>query len=241
MADKLTFGKGNRKIDKDFLTFSLPAGFTCAGAKDCLSRAVKTKNGVRIKDAPGIKFRCFAASQEVLYPSVYNSRRKNFSLLRKAEKIGSVSAVKDLIIASLPKNNWRGVRINCSGDFYGEAYFLAWLEIAKLFSTKTFYFYTKNIPLWLKYIKLIGNGKKPGKIKNIVPTASLGGKWDGEALTNGLRYAKVVDTEREAIEQRLCVDTDDSHAQSHGDSFALLVHGQNPPHVNKRISLKLIS
>lgn len=28
---KLTFGKGNAKLDKAIITFSLPAGYTCPG------------------------------------------------------------------------------------------------------------------------------------------------------------------------------------------------------------------
>jgi hypothetical protein len=61
-----------------------------------------------------------------------------------------------------------------------------------------------------------------------VPTASYGGKYDNLIEKHNLRYAKVVYSEDEATRLHLEIDHDDSHAMSHGASFALLLHGTQP-------------
>ena len=45
MNNKLKFGSGNSKLAPNIFTFSLPAGYSCPGAKECLSRAVKQPEG----------------------------------------------------------------------------------------------------------------------------------------------------------------------------------------------------
>ena len=39
VADWLSFGKGNAKLGEEIATFSIPAGWTCPGASQCLARA----------------------------------------------------------------------------------------------------------------------------------------------------------------------------------------------------------
>ena len=75
MNDLLTFGEPNSKLKKmlkklslKLKTFTLPAGHTCPGAKDCLSRANRETG--KIQDGPDTEFRCFAASAEATYPSL---------------------------------------------------------------------------------------------------------------------------------------------------------------------------
>ena len=73
--DLLSFQKGNAKLGKDTLLFSIPAGKTCAiGADKCLSMAIEKDGKRTIQDGKHCEFRCFAASQEVLFPSVFEIR-----------------------------------------------------------------------------------------------------------------------------------------------------------------------
>ena len=96
----LGFTNGNAKLDKGISILSLPAGHSCPGANLCKSQLVKTlsnSNGYGIKDGPNCQFRCFAAINEVLFPSTRKQRWNNFELLRKCK---SVKEMTDLIISS---------------------------------------------------------------------------------------------------------------------------------------------
>lgn len=217
---KLKFGKGNAKLDgykKPIHTFSLPAGFTCPGAKDCKSKAKKDKNGKRyIEDGKDTVFRCFAASQEVVYTNTYNARRHNMSVLQKYKTVNEMAKV---ISDSLPKNV-QIVRIHVSGDFFSQTYFDAWVKVATDNPSVIFYAYTKSIPYVVKRKDIIPS--------NFRLTASYGGRYDSNIPASGLRTAKVVYTEAEAKRLGLEIDKDDSHAIGTGGSFALLLHGVQP-------------
>src|SRR5436305_556985 len=78
----LKFGRGNAKLDRAILTFSLPAGWSCPGARDCSAKAAR--EGGAVSDAARIAFRCFAASEEARYPSVRAARWHNLDALRAA-------------------------------------------------------------------------------------------------------------------------------------------------------------
>jgi hypothetical protein len=216
---KLKFGKGNAKLNKLIYTFSLPAGFACPGSKECKSRAMldSKTNKLSIKDGPHTKFRCFAASQEVLYRNTYNARRHNFELLKSLGK--DSNKIADLIEYSLPKKA-KYVRVHVSGDFYSPAYFAAWILVAKRNPGVIFYAYTKSLPYWKTH--------KNNKPDNMRLTASWGGHYDSLILSEGFRSARVVFSEAEAEELGLELDHDDSHAIEMGPSFALLIHGSQP-------------
>ena len=62
----LKFHGPSSKISKLVNAYSLASGYTCPGAKDCLSRANR-KTG-KIKDFG--EFRCYAAMLEAAYPSL---------------------------------------------------------------------------------------------------------------------------------------------------------------------------
>ena len=211
---KLTFGKGNAKLNKTIWTFSLPSGWTCPGANDCKSK-VKLVDGKRkIKDGPNTVFRCFAASQEVLYPNVYKSRQNNLKALRHSK-----ISMTCLINKNLPKRA-KYIRIHVSGDFFSQRYFDAWINVAKQNPATLFYAYTKSLHYWTKRL-----GNIPD---NFVLTASFGGRYDSYISSHNLRYAKVVFSEQEAKDLCLSIDKDDSHAMKNGPSFALLLHGIQP-------------
>jgi hypothetical protein len=183
--------------------------------------AIRKLDGtVVIKDGPDTVFRCFAATQEVLYKNTYAARVHNLDALKacgKGQK-GTAAMVK-LIEDSLPKKaKW--VRIHVSGDFYSQAYFNAWLCVAVANPKVLFYAYTKSLPFWVNKLGFIPN--------NFVLTASVGGKHDLLIHANKLRYAKVVYSEEEAKSLKLDIDHDDLLAMKHGPSFALLIHGAQP-------------
>jgi hypothetical protein len=209
----LKFQQGNAKLGKNIFTFSLPAGHACPFANECLSKADKLTG--KLTDGPNTQFRCFAASAEAVYPNVRIARWHNFDLLKKLNSNES----KDLILASLPKKA-NIVRIHVSGDFFNEAYFLAWLQVAKARPHVLFYAYTKSLIYWVNYIKDIPT--------NLVLNASEGGKLDAQILEHGLKFAKVVYSPEQAQELGLLIDQKDEAAYKTKESFALLIHGQQP-------------
>ena len=209
----LKFQQGNAKLGKNIFTFSLPAGHACPFANECLSKADKLTG--KLTDGPNTQFRCFAASAEAVYPNVRIARWHNFDLLKKLNSNES----KDLILASLPKKA-NIVRIHVSGDFFNESYFLAWLQVAKARPQVLFYAYTKSLIYWVNYIKDIPT--------NLVLNASEGGKLDAQILEHGLKFAKVVYSPEQAQELGLLIDHTDEAAYKTKESFALLIHGQQP-------------
>lgn len=215
----LNFSKGNAKLGKHTLIFSLPAGKTCPGAMFCKSFAVVDENGNRkIQDGPHTEFRCFAASSEVFYTAVYENRAQNLQLIVDALQNGSAA---DLIHNSIQHHRTKKtqlVRIHESGDFFSGAYLDAWIEVAHRNPDLKFYCYSKSLQLFLNF-------KLPN---NFYMTASYGGKFD-YLIDEGYfpRYSKVVLNDEDAANLGLEVDHDDSHC--FGDKpFALLVHGIQP-------------
>jgi hypothetical protein len=134
--DKLRFQQGNAKLADNIFTFSLPAGHTCPGAKECLAMVGRDGGLVDGKDQ---LFRCFAASAEAFRASIRKSRWHNLDLLRGK----SSDEMAQLILDSLPANA-RLVRVHVSGDFFSESYFLAWLKVAWERPSVTFYAYNKE-------------------------------------------------------------------------------------------------
>lgn len=215
----LKFSKGNAKLDgnkKVIYTFSLPAGWTCPGALDCKSKVVVKDDKRRIKDGKDTKFRCFAASQEVLYTNTYKQRQFNIAALRSAR---STPAKFRLISHSLPKKA-EYVRIHVSGDFFSKGYFAAWILVAAAHPNVIFYAYTKSLNYWVDRINDIPS--------NLILTASYGGRYDSLIDLHGLRSAKVFFSEEAADNAGLVIDHDDSLAMARGSSFALLLHGTQP-------------
>ena len=214
LLPKLYFGMGNAKIANSIATFSLPAGYTCPFAKDCLSKA--DRNTGKIIDGKHCKFRCFAASQECLFPSVRLSRWNNFELLKGK----TIEQLTYLIQRSLPYGISM-VRIHVGGDFNKESYFLAWLNVALNNPSIVFYGYTKATPWLVKYKKVIPS--------NFRFTASKGGTCDNLISKHKLKYAEVVYSLEEAEEKGLELDHDDSHVFLGGkESFGLLIHSSQP-------------
>ena len=220
---RLHFAPANRKLKaletltgKKVYSFSLLSGHNCPFAKDCQSFAVETPAGIRIKDGKHTKFRCFSASNEVLFPAVYKTRKSNGIILEAAAK--SINNAAAILLSNIPAKC--GImRIHIGGDFKTQAYFDTWLEVAKALPQVSFYAYTKSIPFWVKRLDVIPN--------NLILTASIGGKRDDLALAHNLRTATVYTT-KSLVPKKVPIDHDDSHAalpKFRNKSFALLEHG----------------
>lgn len=207
----LHFGIGNAKVSIAIATFSLPAGYTCPCANECLAKSDRFTG--KITDGPDARFRCFAASGEARATNVRQARWRNLELLQSAK---TVQGMADLINKSIPLGI-KYVRIHVSGDFFSEPYFKAWVNVAANNPTIVFYAYTKSLHFWVKHKKALP--------KNFRLTASKGGKLDYLISRHRLKYAEVVFSEQEAIDKGLELDHDDSHAIEGKKPFGLLLHG----------------
>lgn len=221
---KLKVGFGNAKLNDSILTVSLPAGYTCPFAKDCLSKSNPLTG--RIIDGKHCQFRCYAASQECTYPNVRKARWHNFNILKQAK---SVEGMSQVIQRSLV-DGYKTVRIHPSGDYYNEKYFLAWLNVALNNPGIMFYGYTKATPLIVEYRKYI-----PFNFRLV---ASKGGTHDHLIKKYNLRSAEVVFSVKEAEDKGLLIDHDDSLAINGINSFGLLLHGIQPANTRAGEALK---
>lgn len=211
MITTLKFGQGNAKLPISISTFSLPAGHSCPFAKQCKSQTDLLSG--KIQDGEHCLFRCFSATTEARATSVRKQRWENYNLLRNTkqmEKIGEI--IQQSLTPGMEK-----VRVHVSGDFFSEAYFLAWVNVAYNNPLHTFYGYTKAIPFLVKYKKYLPN--------NFRFTASYGGTHDHLITEHNLVSAQVVFSMDEAAEKGLEIDHDDSHALRPIKPFALLLHG----------------
>lgn len=231
----LKFSKANTKIEtlskvdalakylenkRKVYSFDLLSGHSCPFAEQCLSKVIVNKEtGKRsIQDGPKTEFRCFSASQEVVYTNTYNSRSGNFENIRRKSTDEMVTMIND----AMPNNLGIG-RIHVAGDFFNPKYFAAWLQVAEMNPDRLFYAYTKSLPYWLDSINDIP--------ENLVLTASYGGRRDDLIKSEGLRSALVVYSVEEAEKLGLEIDHDDSHAanpETRDKDFALLIHGVQP-------------
>lgn len=234
IKNKLTFGDANAKLKKleialqaKVITFSLPSGFACPGALDCLSRANRETG--KITDGEKTVFRCFQASAEAIYKPLREMVWRNFEAIRELKN--DFTAIAELIETSLPMY-FNVCRIHIGGDFFSQAYFDAWLEVAKRNPSRRFYAYTKSLNFWL--------ARKNEIPANLILTASRGGKFDSLIDANGFKCSEVVFSESEAAAKGLEIDHDDSHAAIGEKSFALLIHGTQPKGTAAGEALKAI-
>lgn len=205
---------GNRKI----YSFDILSGWSCPYADECLSKVHMVDGKRFVRDGKNTQFRCFSASQETLFPAVYNSRKANFDAIRGLTKW----EIADKLVEALP-NDTGIVRIHVAGDMYSQEYFDAWIIVANCVPSVLFYAYTKSLPYWVSRL----NDIPP----NLVLTASYGGRRDNMIAEYGLRSARVVFSEAEAKKLKLQIDTTDIHAANpatKNNDFALLIHGQQP-------------
>jgi len=218
---------GGRKV----YSLDLLSGYSCPFAEACLSKAVVGDNGKRtIKDGPKNEFRCFSASQEVQYTSVYNLRKHNYDTLK--ENQDDWPLMYQELWKSIPSDAGI-VRIHVAGDFFNENYLRAWIELANANHDVLFYAYTKSLKYW--------DALRSEIPENLVLTASYGGRDDHLIDEYGFRSATVVYSEAEAEELDLIIDHDDSHAANptwRDTDFALLLHGTQPKGSEAAVALR---
>jgi hypothetical protein len=232
----LVFGTANAKLkglqsrlSKRVFTFSLLSGHTCPYARDCESRAMYQENGKwKIVDGTHTEFRCFSASEEVIYPNVRESRINNMQLIEAAAV--DINKALEIIAVNFPAK-CEVLRIHVGGDFKTQAYFDTWVEYARRNPSVLFYAYTKSLPFWIKRANDIP--------ENFMLTASRGGYKDELIKTHNLREAivinpalgnhKIIDAHHASVDDVVYeIDHDDYHAASKGGSFALVLHGIQP-------------
>lgn len=143
----LKFSIGNKKLTHSESIFSLPSGYTCPGAKDCLARANRQTG--KITDGKDMEFRCYHVSIEAIFSSLRNQIWNNLETLRGKTK----DEMAQLIQEALPKVFVH--RIHSGGDFFSQDYFDAWLKVAKNNRKMLFYTYTKALPFIVKRLNRI--------------------------------------------------------------------------------------
>lgn len=247
----LSFSNENSKLGPGVITFSLPAGWTCPSAKDCMKKVdrerhidpekegtskiskrtgeeVPYKGDIVVTKGKDSTYDCFAANQEMRLDDLRALRWQNFDLLKAAAKEDGVKGQIKLIKNSLEFfgdiNNLtiKEVRIHEAGDFYNDDYLEAWIATAKQMSDIKFYAYTKSLDKIKKYEDEINS------LPNLVITQSEGGRNDEYIKDINIKTAKVFNTPEEVLKAGLIVDLDDTLAKEKGGrekDFALLVHG----------------
>lgn len=230
-------------------SFSTLAGVSCPYAKECESKAVLGDNN-RLKIVDGLHtiFRCFSASQEVIFKRVYEQRKYNMDLLATCGN--KVDKLVELIQSSLPVKA-KCIRLHISGDMTTQNYFDAWLQIAKNNPGVLFYAYTKSVVFWIKRLNNIH--------ENMVLTASRGGYKDNLIDEYKLRNVTVV---HEPEECKLLVKSRNKNKMpkgskyagmpiDHSDEFAclpkhrntnflLIIHNTQPKNSNAAKSLSIL-
>jgi hypothetical protein len=216
---KITFE--NAKL-KGIWHYSLPSGWSCPGAKNCLTKADRVTGKITDLQTPvdGVEFRCYAAMDEARRPNVRSARWHNFDLIREVEDM------VDLIVRSIQGTGLvRGgtCRVHIGGDYFSQLYFDAWMKAASFFPSIVFYSYTKSVHFLSNHIK-----EWDGLPNNFVFTCSRGGKYDHLIPQTLVKSAKVFFSQEEADALGLEIDHTDDLAISGSKDFALVLHGSQP-------------
>jgi hypothetical protein len=204
----MKFSKGNSYLGRGVWAFNLVSGTTCPYADTCLARTDR-ETGKLIK-GENMQFKCYSAAGE-RYPAVRNLVWNNYEELLEAEY---TSQMVRLLLDAFPKNA-KAIRIHAGGDFFSQAYFDAWLIVAKEKPDVEFWAFTKSLPLWIKRLNDIP--------ENLELIASYGGTKDHLIEKHSLKSALVVGSHGVAKLYNLEVDDGDRLARlKNGKSFALI-------------------
>jgi hypothetical protein len=176
--------------------FNLPTGTTCPFALEC--KVVVDRLTGKFDVTKG-QYRCYAASAE-RFPAVRNHRWNNFE------------DVKNNNIPIIPKD-CKSIRIHSSGDFFNQAYFDMWVQLAKDNPEIEMWAYTKSLKYWVNRINDIPT--------NLILTASYGGSLDYLIEEYNLKNVKVYNSVNEVPIER-AIDKNDDYARIKNINFALL-------------------
>lgn len=191
----MKFVKNTKYYTGTVYEWNLPTGHTCPFALECLVKVDRETGKFENKSNA---YRCYAASPE-RFPAVRNHRWANYEYVRKSNK------------PVLPKD-CKAVRIHAAGDFFNQAYFDMWIEIAKENPDVEFWAYTKSLKYWVNRINEIP--------ANLVLTASRGGRNDELIDQYKLKHVEVVKDETLAPAE--LVDTNDDLARIPNLNFYLI-------------------
>lgn len=221
--------KLEKKTKKKVYSFDILSGKSCPFAKECHSWVKIVKGKRKIQDGKFCRYRCYSASQEVLFPKTYDYRKENSKILKM-----SFSEMVRVLSENLPEDA-DIIRIHSAGGFNSQRYFDAWLEIARTNPKIVFYGYIKALPYWIKRKKFIP--------KNLNLTASYGGTHDHLIAKHHLKSVRVVlfKGERDPVSHRvLPIDKNDYMAYNGSRNFSLLIHGVQPEgSIEAKVSYKL--
>ena len=221
------FTHGNTKLPDSIMIFSLPSGFTCPGAEQCLTMADRVTG--KLTHGPKQQFRCYSALAEARHPSVRGSRWHNFEVVthKTPEQLAEllILGIRASATTKTTHIRWFG-----AGDCFSVALRDAILAASREADWLVHYLYTKNLPLWLGV-------ELP---ENLRLTASWGGKFDYLIKEGHFpRSARVVVTEAEAATLGLPLDFTDAHAYDpNPHHFAHLVHGTQSGELQRRINAR---
>lgn len=169
----MKFVKNTKYYTGTVYEWNLPTGHTCPFALECL---VKVNRETGKFENKSNAYKCYAAAPE-RFPAVRNHRWKNYEYVINGNK------------PKLPKD-CNAVRIHAAGDFFNQDYFNMWVEIAKENPNIEFWAYTKSLKYWINRINDIP--------KNLILTASYGGRNDELIDQYKLKHVKVIKNELEA-------------------------------------------
>ena len=190
------FVKNTRYYNGTVYEWNLPTGTTCPFALECRVSVDRVTGKFDIYKGA---YRCYAAGPE-RFPGVREHRWKNFEF------------VKNGGIPDIPRG-CTAIRIHAAGDFFNQAYFDMWLELARNNPGVEMWAYTKSLTYWVNRIWQIP--------ANLTLTASQGGRNDALIEKHGLKNV-VVYPDRESVPGNRPIDTNDDHARVPGLNFALL-------------------
>jgi hypothetical protein len=191
----MKFVKNTKYYTGTVYEWNLPTGHTCPFALECLVKVDRETGKFENKSNA---YRCYAASPE-RFPAVRNHRWANYEYVLKSNK------------PVLPKD-CKAVRIHAAGDFFNQAYFDMWIEIANENPDVEFWAYTKSLKYWVNRINDIP--------ANLVLTASAGGRNDELIDQYKLKHVQVVKDEKLAPAE--LVDTNDDLARIPELNFYLI-------------------
>ena len=237
MSELLQVSNTNIKLDENAVkiySVSLPAGRTCPFAKDCKAWVTTPPEGKPfIERGEDTEFDCFAARMELRFPKLRAAWAKNLRLIEAEHARNGTDGVTQLMYESinnaLTKAERAGesawyFRPHVGGGMFKQWYFESYLNLAENNPAWRIYFYSKAIKFLVTFKQRIANAH------NFIPNASLGGTHDHLIAESGIRSARVVWSEQEALDLGLEIDRDDSLASNpEGGDFAILLHGNQKP------------
>jgi hypothetical protein len=192
----MKFVKNTKYYSGIVYEWNLPTGTTCPFALECKVTVDRTTGKFNIHKG---QYKCYAAGPE-RFPGVREHRWKNFEYVKKN------------LVPEIP-NNCKAIRVHASGDFFNQAYFDMWVNIAINNPDIEIWAYTKSLNYWINRINDIPN--------NLTLTASRGGKLDYLIDQYNLKNVTIFSSKDE-VPLELPIDTNDDLARKKNINFALV-------------------